>query len=407
MSSVTPNGLDPDEIGQRLQRARKQRGLTQADAAALIDVARTTLVAIEQGKRRIKPDELIKLARAYGRQVGEFVRPEAPMEHFQVVFRSANLRGLEDDSRILAAIDRFEEYCRDYLTLEDITASPLRARFPTPYALGPLPPEQAAEIVAQEERNRLGLGDGPLLQLRAVLEQDVSLRIFYMPLEPSSTFAAMYSFTAELGGCIAVNRLHPQERRRWSLAHEYAHFLVERHQPDVALEGRYTRRPEIERFADSFAVALLMPANGLLRRFNNLRDDKQAITPGDLCQLAHYYVVSVEAMTRRLEGLRALPTGTWERLRDSGFKIRQAQQKLGLESVGAYDDPFPKRYQYLAIQALDKGRISEGEFAHYLHVDRLKAREIADLLHHEAGDSANGHPVNLTFNPVAEKVHGD
>ena len=405
MSTDLLNTMDPHDLGQRLQRARKQRGLTQADAAALIDVARTTLTAIEQGKRSIKPDELIALARAYGRQVGEFVRPEAPVEPFQVAFRSADLRGLADDGPILAAIDRFEGYCRDYLALEDLTASPLAQRYPPPYTIGALSPEQAGESVAQEERNRLGLGDGPLLQLRAMLEQDVGLRIFYMPLEPSGTFAAMYSFTANLGGCIAVNSLHPEERRRWSLAHDYAHFLTERHQPDINVIDKYVRRPDRERFADSFAVAFLMPANGLLRRFNRLRDSKQAITPGDLCLLAHYYAVSVETMTRRLEELRALPSGTWDRLRNGGFKVRAAQRQLGLEKLHAYDDLLPKRYQFLAVYALDQGMISEGEFARFLHVDRLKAREIAAILREETDGLENGYTVDLTT--TAEEPLGD
>lgn len=405
--TITVDGLDPGDLGQRLQRARKQRGLTQADAAALIDVARTTLTAIEQGKRRIKPDELIALARAYGRQVGEFVRPEAPMAPFQVAFRSANLRGLADDGVILAAIDRFEEYCRDYLALEELTASPLPQRYPPAYTIGVLGAEQAGEIAAQEERSRMGLGDGPLLQLRAMLEQDVGLRIFYMPLQPSGVVAAMYSYTADLGGCIAVNSLHPEERRRWSLAHDYAHFLIERHQPDITLTEKYVRRPESERFADSFAVSLLMPASGLLRRFNRIRDSQQAITPGDLCLLAHYYAVSVETLTRRLEDLRALPAGTWNRLRDSGFRVREAQRQLGLESHEAYDDLLPKRYQYLTISALDKGLISEGEFARFLHVDRLKARQIAELLRQEASIFDTGAPIDLNNYPAAEESLGD
>jgi hypothetical protein len=38
------------------------------------------------------------------------------------------------------------------------------------------------------------------------------------------------------GYCILVNRKHPPERRRWTLSHEYAHFLADRHRPAVDTE---------------------------------------------------------------------------------------------------------------------------------------------------------------------------
>ena len=57
--------LSAPNVGARLRVARETAGLTQADAASSIDVARTTLVAIEKGQRRIRTDELQRLARRY------------------------------------------------------------------------------------------------------------------------------------------------------------------------------------------------------------------------------------------------------------------------------------------------------------------------------------------------------
>jgi hypothetical protein len=39
------------------------------------------------------------------------------------------------------------------------------------------------------------------------------------------------------------------------------------------------------------------------------------------------------------------------------------------------------RYPYLAIEALDRQLITEGQFAQFLRVDRLEARRIAEELH--------------------------
>lgn len=371
--------IDMRELGKELQQARIKRGLTQEDAAKVIEVARTTITAIEKGERRLKADELIKLAHAYGRQVSDFVRPRPKIEPFQVQFRGPYVRSDEDNTKIAAYVDDFEKLCRDYLELEQITGSPLMRKYPLEYEIAGLRTAQAAESVAIEERNRLGLGDGPIPILRDTLEQDVGLRIFYLPLRPTK-FSAIYLYNDQLGGCIAINSLHPEERRRWSLAHDYAHFLVHRYKPTVLIEEGYQRLPESERFADYFALYFLMPTSGLTRRFNDIRRTKGKITPADLCTLAHYYGVSVAAITLRLEDMKLLPTGIWDKLREGGFKVREAQQQLGLGAIPARDEKLPIRYQYLAVDAFDRALITEGQFARFLGVDRLEARHIAELL---------------------------
>ena len=269
-------------------------------------------------------------------------------------------------------------------------------RYPAEYRVDGLPIEQAAEGVAVEERNRLGLGDGPIPELRAILEQDVGLRIFYLALPRK--FSEMYIHTETLGGCMAVSARHPAERRRWSMAHAYGHFLTSRAQARVDLTDGYARTPESERLADAFAIAFLMPLSGLTRRFNEIRRATGKATPADLLTLAYYFGVSAETLTRRLESLKLIPTGTWERLRDRGFKIRQAQQQLGLESLPERNDVFPIRYQYLAVQAYESELVTEGQFARFLHVDRLQARAIAELLQ---ADSDNVLSADVILAPSA------
>ena len=255
--------------------------------------------------------------------------------------------------------------------------------YPPEYDIRGLPVEQAAEFVAQAERSRLGLGDGPLPVLRDLLEHDVGLRIFYIPLQlPSKLkFSAMYFYTEELGGCIAVNSNHPEDRRRLSLAHECGHFLTTRYKAEVFIEDSYKRVPEVERFADRFAVYLLMPTTGLVKRFKDLcqaEDNQPSI--GGLLTLANQYGVSFEALIRQLEILKLMHTGTYDMLHRSGIRIRDIQQRLNIGEIPARDDEFPLRYQFLAVNALDKGHITEGQFARFMKLDRLKAREIVDEL---------------------------
>lgn len=382
------DGIDMRALGKELQEARLKEGMTQEDAARLIGVVRTTITAIEKGERRIKAGELIKLAGAYGRQVSDFVRPRPFVEPFQrVQFRGPHAPTDEEMEQIRPSIDMLRELVRNYLELEEIMDAPLAQRYPPEYQVTGLPIEQAAESIALEERNRLGLGDGPIPLLRDMLEQDVGLRIFYIRL--AQKYSAIYTYDERAGGCIAINSDHPEERRRWSLAHDYLHFLANRHSPTISIGDGYRRRPDSERLADHFAFCFLMPTGGLTRRYNDIRRTTGKITPADLCTLAHYYGVSVEALARRLEMMRLLPTGTWDALRADGFKVREAQRELGLAPIPARESTVPVRYQYLALSALDRELIGEGRFAHLLGVDLLEARRIAEMLRGQTDDAGD------------------
>src|ERR1035437_4652638 len=225
--------VDPRDVGARLREARKASGLTQEDAASHLGAARTTIVAIEKGERRPKPDEMIRLAALYRRSVNELVRPGTPVLPFAVQLRAT----IVNDDGMAAAIERptweFQRLCEDYFELERLCDARMAMNYPAERPAGGAPPETVGEDIARRERLRLGLGDGPIPNLRLLLEQDIGLRVFYPELP--NDVAAMFSFDPQLGGCIAINRKQPYERRRLSLAHEYGHFLSSRYRAEVQL----------------------------------------------------------------------------------------------------------------------------------------------------------------------------
>ena len=375
--------IDPRVLGRRLQEARKARGLTQQDAAGALAVARTTITALEKGDRKTRPDELIQLASLYGRRVSDLVGPKEPIADFAVQFRKATVQAgpNNENKEIREAIQEFQDLCQDYLYLEQLNGVSLRPTYPPQYPTVGTAPEVAGQDAASFERNRLGLGDGPVLHLRDMLELEVGLRVFSMQLP--SRVAGIFAYTNELGGCIAVNANHPAERRRWSLAHEYAHFLTSRYQSEISVLGSYLRVPASERIADTFARCLLMPAPGLRRRFNEIsRASGGNVSAADICRVAHYYFVSVEAMMLRLEELGGLPKGTWELLRDRGCKVREAQEHLDLPPHPGDDQLLPRHYEFLAARAYEAEKLTEGQLARFLRTDRVSARITLQKLNH-------------------------
>lgn len=371
------DSIDLETLGKLLQQARKQSGLTQADAAKLLGVGRTTLTAVEAGQRPLQASELLKLAEAYGRNVSDFVRGRPVVEPFAPQFRSAATAATHTaESAIAQTVTHLEELCTNYYELEQICDQPLRYNYPSLYTYGRLNTEQAAEGLAIAERNRLGLGSAPIPSLRDVLEQAVGLRIFYLPFHDYK-YSAFYAYDPQLGGCIALNQNHPKDRSRMSLAHEYAHFLAHRHAPDVSYEGQYQRLPERERFANSFAAYFLMPTSSVQARFNALYQAQERFTAADLVKLAYSYGVSVEAMARRLADMRLTPP-IWDALKRRNFKPRDTQAQLGLE-VSNLPEPqqkLPHRYVSLAVQAYHDEQLTIGDVAYFLQLDLLDAREL-------------------------------
>lgn len=232
-----------------------------------------------------------------------------------------------------------------------------------------------AEDVALRERDRLALGLQPIPNLRQMLETDVGVRIFcgLMP----STIAGMYAFVAELGYCVLVNRKHPIERQRATLAHEYGHFLCDRHRPGFDYLERPGRKPANERFAEAFGLSFLMPAAGIRRQFHEITATTGDFQVSDLCRLSSLYAVSVQALTLRLEDLGLIDRGTWNMLQDKGFRPRQTARDLGLKPRHAEgNEVYPERYKYLAVKAYEIGKISEGQLCKFLRCDPVTARGI-------------------------------
>lgn len=397
MSEDPLNLIEPRALGARIREAREARGWTQQQLSEHVGMARTTIVALEKGERRLKPRELVELATLLGRSVSELLQQGAPAEGFAVQLRSRLAPGEPGESGLSAQIDEFERLCEDYVRLEELCRAPLMRRYPSVYPMERTDPDLAAEDLATMERKRLDLGEGPLVNLREVLETDVGIRAFQLRLPPK--VAGMFVFTERLGGCIAVNLNHPIERRRASLAHEYGHFLTSRYRSEVTLEERYERRPAGERFAESFARAFLMPSSGLRRRYLEVeRERPQGATLGDLYRLAHFYAVSVEAMARRLEDLRLLPVGTWGRLRQARAHVHDPQRLLGVEPAHADDEIVSARYIALAVEAWQLEKLSEGQLARFLRTDRLGARERIQRLEANAED---GHDQGETMDLAA------
>lgn len=366
--------MEPRELGDRLRAARTRAGLTQDAAAAELAMARTTLVAIEKGQRKVRPEEVRSLAGLYRQSVNALLRPSAVAVDLVPRFRAL---AESEDSPAADAARLLNDLAAGEAELERLLGQPMRPTYPPERPIGPGDLRDQAEDAAMELRQRLGLGLSPIGDMLSLLELDLLVRVFVRPLA-SSAISGLFIYDDELGACVLLNRNHPRERRALTAAHELAHLITSRRQPDV-LDLEHAAQTRDERFANYFAAALMMPASLVRRRVQDLQRETGRFSPRHLILLAHYLNVSEEALCRRLEDLRLVPGGTWDSLKERKFNSDLVHQVLG-DKTRAAESIMPPRLWLLAAEAHRRDLLTEDQLAQLLRMDLVEVRVMLDAL---------------------------
>jgi len=370
------------ELGERLRLARESAKVTQAAVGEALQVARTTVVAIEQGQRRPRLDELQRLATLYGVSVNSLMRREAVQIDLKPRFRRAGEASadVESAAALLTVLVQAE------LELEDLLGVRRTRNDPPERPILPGNVAVQAEQDAAELRHWLGIGIAPVHDIMSVLQFQLGARVFVRRLP--AKISGLYAYDERAGACILLNAAHPRNRRAQTCAHELGHFTSTRRSPD-ALHAKSQESSREERYANTFARAFLTPARAVMAMFKEITAGATQLTRRHVILLAHAFGVSREALVRRLEELELTKTGTWDWFEhNGGITDEQERQVLG-EAVrpdAAQIDasrPVSMRLTLLVGEAWAKGLLSEGQIARLLQLDRIEVRELIDAYEDE------------------------
>ena len=374
------NGI---EMGARLRKARQAARITQARAAQELSISRPTLIAIEKGTRLAKPDEIESLANYYGTSVNLLSADELPQLDLSVKFRSVG----EHSAHASRAAVLLNKLASAMVALERLLgiASSWPA-LPDPVVVGGSIRQQA-EDAALTVRHSFGIGATPIMDIFSLLEREMGFRLFVRQMP--SKLAGVFGYDAVAGPCILVNANHPRARQSMTAAHELGHFLANRESGGV-IDGGQEESTIEERFAKEFSYAFLMPGSSIRRSFHELVESNRTFTPRHLIYMARSFHVSTEAMCRRLEGLGLIPGGTFDSLRDRGFKESAVGAVAAQQTDNATRNQYGMRLTQLAASALNRGLLSEGQVSRMLDLDRVSVRAmIEDVFGPAAEDSVD------------------
>ena len=368
-----------EAVGQRIAKAREFLGLTQAVVAEKLGLARTTQVAIEQGRRPVSVTELYRYAEVLSRPLDYFLglgvwgkadfRP-----HFRLMAeridaavsgpprRPGRPKGPPEPSPEKLLLMNFESLCRNYLELEDVNGLPRTAmpELPVPRLFSVPEAEQLAATV----RAHLDIGpDAPIRDLRVRLEDNFAIRVYVLS-QRGRLSAAAFHHSAIGGSVMLAERSVP--RMRLTLARALGHLLANRDESMVALQDARKKTPA-ENFANGFAAALLMPARGLRERFGAVHSEAGEVSDIAILYLARTFGVTLKGLRTRLEQLKLVAPTTLKRIDEA---VRQAGSGLqgDLDVAQALPDQprwemLPERYVFLAMRAFRKELVSKSRLA--------------------------------------------
>lgn len=357
------------EIGDRLRKARQAAGMTQSQASDAVAVSRPTLVAIEQGARRAKAEELQSLAECYGTGLNRLLSPSAVHLDLTARFRSLG-RNPAETRPALSLLNKLASATVELerlLGIQPPTIPLLEQR------IRPSSINQQAEEAALAARYALGFGLAPIPNFVALLEEEIGFRVFVRELPRA--ISGVFGYEPVAGACILLNERHRSDRLAMTAAHELGHYVSNRSFGDIVGKGEHGSSHE-ERFANVFSYAFLMPSSTVRRRFQEIHDTFNAFTPTHLRSMALSFHVSTQAMCRRLESLDFLPAGTFDSLKDRGFQDKLVEDPARGGPIHQSLPPLHMRLNRLAAAALRRELLSEGQVSRMLDVDRVEVRRI-------------------------------
>lgn len=367
--------LSPVALGERLKVVRETANITQDAAAKAAGIARTTLVSIEKGQRAARLEEIQTLSRFYGVSANSLLRRDAV--HVDLVPRFRSLPETSD-SGIEQAARMLNDLVKAEVELENILGVQRLNNYPAEKYILPGDVRKQAEHDAQSLRNWMGLGEGPVQNLIALLELQLGMRVYSRKLD--AKVSGLFAFDDAVGACVLINASHRTDRRTQTGAHELGHFMATRRRPEIYQDEKYENSRE-ERYANAFASAFLAPARAVMEKFKELTIGSTHLTRRHIILLANYFGVSRQAMVLRLEELGLTKKGTWDWFADNGgITDEQASQVLGSMAAdpAATDGTQSSRLFLLAIEAWKKDLISEGQMSEMLKLDRENVRELLD-----------------------------
>lgn len=348
-------------LGPRLHLARRKAGLSLRALADATDgvISHASIRQVENGERWPEPIILEALCLALGVSPRSLLAP-LDIALGEIEFRKVARTTAADRQ---AVREEILELLERYLEIEDILEMDEQWSAPALSVASSNQDESYPEDMARALREEWKLGIEPIHDFTKMLEEK-GLKVL-LP-RASVTISGLTCEVHRLGRpsvFVAVaNREHSLERRRFTLAHELGHRVLD----FEGLNGKMA-----ESVCNQFAGAFLVPKETLERE---LGEHQRTPTYRELMMTKRFFRVSAAMLVLRLKQVGIMDVAARDRFFKTIGKNWRTDEPEPLEEKpsGGRANPLtnlePPRFERLVYRALGMDYISAGKAAELLHV---------------------------------------
>lgn len=271
--------------------AREARGLTQKEFAEAMGVTQATQSKIEGGLMSVGDDYVGRLPKHSGYPEGFFYQTDPVRWSGSgcMYNRKRQSVTVTDYRRLLARVNVLRLNMNRLLHSVEIDTE--NRFFRVDIAEQSATPEKIAALA----RNKWNLPPGPIENLTTAIE--ASGGIVVLADFGNVKLDAFSQWPPGMPPIFFVNKLAPPDRCRYTLAHEIGHILM-----------HYIPTADMEREADRFAAAFLMPREDIIGDFGRNFNLERAAS------LKQYWKVAMSALIRRAHDLGRISDTQYRRL---------------------------------------------------------------------------------------------
>lgn len=293
----------PGFLPERLKCAREARCLSGQSLADLVGVTRSAISQYERGEQTPSPAVLGRIAEVLNLPNSYFMTTMSAVTGavFYRSFASALAKHRLRAERRLEWLVSIIEELQQFIEFPDVSIPQLESAGDA-FAIT----DDDIERVAEQTRKRLGLSDGPISDVTRLVEnQGVIVARHFLDTDRLDAFS--YWPTPDVNPIVVLSSdKNCCARSRFDLCHELGHLILHQGVNESQLT-RSTDFKHIERQANRFAAAFLLPSNTFLREVHSLTLD-------GFVSLKQRWKVSVALMIKRCEDLGVLDDERSQRL---------------------------------------------------------------------------------------------
>ncbi len=340
---------------QRIKLARKKAALSLRDLADKMHglVSAQAIGKYERNEMAPSSEVLIALSKALDVSIPYLMSPQG-IELGKVEFRTKATTSAKDRSRVETEV---LEWVERYLQIEeilDLKSGSWSCPSGLPRKLSSL---EDAEKLANDLRAEWSLGTDPIPNMTELLEER-GIKVLLANLPEKVSGLTCFVKRPRIGDetpVIVVNAAMTLERRRFTMAHELGHRVI-----DSASEG------DLEKLCHRFAAAFIVNRDHLLKEIG---EHRSAFGVREIVGIKRLYRISAAAFLMRLEQTGVIDRAAIEyafRSLASGWRSEEPEPLESGNSSARFEAP--RRFERLVYRAAAEDMISLSKAVELLRV---------------------------------------